>query len=295
MQLIHFRERKDTGKAFRLGVKTPEGILDVGGSGNVYPATIDALLHADESTLQIFRSISKVMGKLQTTFTIIAEKDIEYGPCVLQPEKIICVGLNYRQHAAESGMQVPQTPVLFSKFNNAIAACGEEIPLPDNAVQYDYEAEIVAVIGKKARFVGENEALDYVFGYCNGNDLSARDLQTRTTQWLLGKTPDKFMPTGPYLVTADEIGDPQGKTIRCWLNGELRQNSNTSDMVFSVAQLVSYLSQYMTLQPGDLISTGTPQGVILGMKEKNWLKPGDEVVVEVEGLGKLFNKMMINK
>jgi 2-keto-4-pentenoate hydratase/2-oxohepta-3-ene-1,7-dioic acid hydratase in catechol pathway len=130
-----------------------------------------------------------------------------------------------------------------------------------------------------------------VFGYCNGNDLSARELQTRTSQWLLGKTLDHFLPIGPYLVTADEIEDAQSLGVRCWLNGEMRQNSNTKDMVFSVAQLISYLSQYMTLEPGDLISTGTPEGVILGMKEKNWLKPTDVVEIEVEGLGRLVNTM----
>jgi 2-keto-4-pentenoate hydratase/2-oxohepta-3-ene-1,7-dioic acid hydratase in catechol pathway len=148
----------------------------------------------------------------------------------------------------------------------------------------------VAVIGKKVKYVPQEEALKAVFGYCNGDDFSARDLQMRTTQWLLGKTPDKFMPIGPYLVSADEVGDPQNRSIRCWLNGEKRQDSNTGDMVFSVVDLVSYISQYMTLEPGDLISTGTPQGVVLGMKEKNWVKPGDVIEVEVEGLGRLVNR-----
>jgi 2-keto-4-pentenoate hydratase/2-oxohepta-3-ene-1,7-dioic acid hydratase in catechol pathway len=139
--------------------------------------------------------------------------------------------------------------------------------------------------------VSEDSALDYVLGYSSANDLSARDLQFRTNQWMLGKTLDKFLPIGPYLVTADEVGDPQNLAIRCWLNGELRQNSTTGDMVFSVAYLVSYLSQYMTLEPGDIIVTGTPEGVILGMKEQVWVKPGDEIVVEVEKLGRLTNIM----
>jgi 2-keto-4-pentenoate hydratase/2-oxohepta-3-ene-1,7-dioic acid hydratase in catechol pathway len=223
---------------------------------------------------------------------LFAETAIEYGPCLLNPQKIVCVGLNYRRHAQESKMQVPATPVLFSKFNNALAACNEDVPLPSNAVEYDYEAELVVVIGKRARYVAQEDALEYVAGYCNGNDISARDLQRRTNQWLLGKTPDKFLPLGPYLVTADEAGDAQAKPIRCWVNGDLRQNSNTSDMVFGITELVSYISQYMTLEPGDLISTGTPEGVILGMAEKNWLKPGDEIVVEVEGLGRLVNRMV---
>jgi 2-keto-4-pentenoate hydratase/2-oxohepta-3-ene-1,7-dioic acid hydratase in catechol pathway len=140
--------------------------------------------------------------------------------------------------------------------------------------------------------VPEAEALSYVFGFCTGNDLSARDLQNRTSQWLLGKSLDHFLPLGPYLVTADEVSDVQSLNLRSWVNGEPRQNSNTRDMIFSVAQLVSYASQYMTLEPGDLISTGTPEGVILGMKEKHWLKPSDLVEVGVEGLGRLVNPMV---
>jgi 2-keto-4-pentenoate hydratase/2-oxohepta-3-ene-1,7-dioic acid hydratase in catechol pathway len=208
------------------------------------------------------------------------------------PEKIICIGLNYKRHARETGMAIPETPVLFSKFNNTLAETGESIPLPDNAVQYDYEVELGVMIGKEARYVSVDEALDYVFGYFTVNDLSVRDLQFRTSQWLLGKTPDKFFPTAPCLVTADEVGDPQSLGLSCWVNGELRQSSNTADMIFSVAECISYISQYMTLKPGDVISTGTPEGVVMGMMEKNWLKPGDEVVVEVEGLGKCTNRMV---
>jgi 2-keto-4-pentenoate hydratase/2-oxohepta-3-ene-1,7-dioic acid hydratase in catechol pathway len=184
-------------------------------------------------------------------------------------------------------MAIPTIPVLFSKFPNTIAASGEQVVLPATAVEYDYEAELGVVIGLRARQVSEQEALNYVLGYCNINDLSARDLQMRTSQWLLGKTLDKFMPIGPYLVTADVVGDPQALDIRCWVNGTLRQNSTTADMIFTVAELVSYISQYMTLDPGDVIATGTPEGVIFGMSEKHWLKPGDEVVVQIAGLGRL--------
>ena len=156
----------------------------------------------------------------------------------------------------------------------------------------DYEVELAVVIGKEAKYVSEADALDYVLGYCNANDVSARELQMRTSQWLLGKTSDSFCPLGPYLVTADEVGDPQKLATRSWLNGELRQNSNTADMVFTVAQVVSYISQYMTLKPGDVILTGTPEGVILGMKEKVWMKAGDKVAVEVEKLGRLTNTLV---
>jgi len=191
----------------------------------------------------------------------------------------------------------PMYPVLFSKFNNALAGHREQIPLPSNAKLYDYEAELVVVMEKRAKYVGKNEALDHVFGYCNGNDISARDLQKLTIQWLLGKTLDKFMPIGPYLVTADEISDPQSLNLGCWVNGKQRQQINTADMIFSVAELVSYISQHMTLDPGDIISTGTPQGVISGMKDpdKVWLKPGDQVTVEIDKLSRLTNVLVAEK
>jgi 2-keto-4-pentenoate hydratase/2-oxohepta-3-ene-1,7-dioic acid hydratase in catechol pathway len=202
------------------------------------------------------------------------------------------VGLNYLRHAQESGMAAPKTPVLFSKFNNSLAAHGEDVALPEVATEYDYEAEMVAVVGKRARNVPVEEALSYVLGYCNGNDLSARDLQMLTGQWLLGKTLDRFLPIGPFLLTADEAGEPNGWPVSCWLNGELRQESSTADMIFSVAEVLSYASRHMTLEPGDLISTGTPEGVILGMREKVWLKPGDRVTVEVGPLGRLESRMV---
>jgi 2-keto-4-pentenoate hydratase/2-oxohepta-3-ene-1,7-dioic acid hydratase in catechol pathway len=201
------------------------------------------------------------------------------------------VGLNYRRHAEETNAPVPTTPVLFSKFSNTIAAPNEPVPLPANAQQYDWEAELAVVIGRTARNVAEADALQYVFGYTNGDDISARELQTRTSQWLLGKTLDKFFPVGPYLVTADEVGDPQSLRVTCTVNGTLVQDSNTADMIFSVAHVISYISQYFTLQPGDLITTGTPEGVAMGRADKPWLKPGDEVVVEIEKLGRLRNVM----
>lgn len=215
-------------------------------------------------------------------------------PIVPSPEKILCVGLNYARHAHESGMALPTSPVMFSKFNNSLAAHGETIPYNPQFTQLDYESELVVVIGKTANNVSEEEALDYVLGYCNGNDLSERALQLNLPggQWLMGKALDKFMPVGSYLVTSDEIPDPQNLTIKGWLNGELRQDSNTSDMIFSVAEVIAYVSQYMTLKPGDMISTGTPEGVILGMSEKVWMKPGDEYTVEIEGLGRLTNRIV---
>jgi len=287
MKLLTFH-RNNT---LQLGIRTEAGVIDVARAANGQagiPLTMDAAIRGGAEALKALHSLTDQ----PTPNWILNEQALQPGPCVGTPEKIICIGLNYKRHARETGMAVPEAPVVFSKFNNALAGTGEPIPLPNNAVQYDYEVELGVVIGKEARYVGVAEALDTVFGYFTTNDMSVRDLQFRTSQWLLGKTPDKFFPTAPYLVTADEVADPQNLKLYCWVNGELRQNSNTADMIFSVAECISYTSQYMTLKPGDVISTGTPEGVVLGMAEKNWLKPGDEVTVEVEGLGQCTNQMV---
>lgn len=217
--------------------------------------------------------------------------DAPTAPAVTGGEKILCIGLNYRQHAKECNLPMPKAPVLFNKFPNALAADGESIYLDPRYVEYDYEAELVAIIGREARNVSVEDALDYVFGYTCGNDLSTRDLQfVRSSQWLLSKTFDGFAPLGPCVVTADSI-DPNNLNISSVVNGELRQNSNTSDMVFSIAQIIADLSSHFTLKPGDLIFTGTPQGVMHGYPkdQKRWLKPGDQVDVVIEKIGTLHN------
>jgi len=279
----------DTGLA--LGVKTEKGVIDVKAAARALnadvPDTPDTFYAQGSDALPPLEAFVATLP--ETGAWLLDEASLIYGPCVPTPQKILCVGLNYRRHAAESGAKVPDVPVFFSKFNNALAAHGETIPIPRGVVEIDYEVELAVVIGKPARYIAEGAALDYVLGYCTANDVSARELQMRTSQWLLGKTPDQFCPLGPYLVTADEVGDPQTLSIKSWLNGELRQNSTTADMVFSVAQIISYASLYMTLLPGDVILTGTPEGVILGMKEKVWMQAGDEITVEVEKLGKLTN------
>jgi len=277
--------------ALQLDIYTEAGVIDVAQASDAHdriPFTMDAAIRGGAQAMKGLQDLAQ----LPAANWLLNEQDLQPGPCVGTPEKIICIGLNYKRHARETGMPIPEVPVLFSKFNNTLAETGESIPLPDNAVQYDYEVELGVLIGKEARYVSVDEALEYVFGYFTVNDMSVRDLQFRTSQWLLGKTPDKFFPTAPYLVTADEVGDPQNLGLSCWVNGELRQNSNTADMIFSVAECISYISQYMTLKPGDVISTGTPEGVVMGMTEKKWLKPGDEVVVEVDGLGKCTNRMV---
>jgi 2-keto-4-pentenoate hydratase/2-oxohepta-3-ene-1,7-dioic acid hydratase in catechol pathway len=277
--------------SLQVGIRTETGVIDVSqaSEGREWlPVTMDAVIRGGAETTKALQELAEQPA----AHWILDEQDLQPGPCVGAPEKIICIGLNYRRHAREAGMAVPDVPVLFSKFNNTLAATGEPIPLPENALKYDYEVELGVVIGKEARYVRVEDALEYVFGYFTVNDMSVRDLQFRTSQWLLGKTLDKFFPTAPYLVTADEVADPQHLGLSCWVNGKLRQNSNTADMIFSVAECISYISQYMTLKPGDVISTGTPEGVVMGMQQKHWLKPGDEVVVEVEGLGKCTNRMV---
>jgi 2-keto-4-pentenoate hydratase/2-oxohepta-3-ene-1,7-dioic acid hydratase in catechol pathway len=234
-----------------------------------------------------------VLPDLETVDGWISDEGITYGPAVPTGGKIVCVGLNYRKHAEEAGMAVPETPVLFNKFDTALAGHDEEIVLPPGAEQCDYEAELGVVIGRIARRVSSDEALDFVFGYTVANDVSARDLQMRTSQWMVGKSLDGFCPVGPYLVTADEIVDPNTLDIELTLNGDTRQRSNTRDMIFPVRDIVSYISQYITLRPGDLILTGTPEGVIAGLPsaERRWLKPGDRITAAIERIGRLSNTL----
>ncbi|MFE4426510.1 fumarylacetoacetate hydrolase family protein [Peribacillus butanolivorans] len=224
----------------------------------------------------------------------IEEEGLKYGPSVTKPHKIICVGLNYKRHADETNAPYPEVPILFNKFDNTLTGHQSEIVIPNVTNELDYEVELGIVIGKKTKNVTQEAALSHVFGYCTVNDLSARDLQMRTQQWLLGKTCDDFSPVGPFLVTADEVGDPNNLNLKTYVNNEIRQNSNTSDMIFSCAEIVSYVSQHMTLEPGDLILTGTPEGVVLGLPadQRVYIQPGDVVTVEIEKLGTLTNKFV---
>lgn len=273
----------------RLGIKTASGIVDVRATaekaGLIAPASIEEVISSGKSGQE------KLQQVLSTADAFLDEASITYAPAVQTPNKIICSGANYRAHVEEANFTVPDYPIYFSKYQNSLAAHNEDIVPPSATKQVDYEVELVVVMGKQAKNIAKEEALDYVFGYATGNDISARDLQTRTNQWTYGKAIDQFAPIGPYLVTAEEVLNPQNLELKCWVNGELRQNSNTELMIFSIAEMISDLSQTMTLEPGDVIFTGTPEGVILGMKEKVWLKPGDEMVCEVEGLGKLVNRI----
>jgi 2,4-didehydro-3-deoxy-L-rhamnonate hydrolase len=206
-----------------------------------------------------------------------------------RPGKIVCVGLNYRDHAAEGGQDLPKAPLLFAKWPNTLIGDGDPVVLPPESTQVDYEAELGVVIGAKAKRVSERDALDHVAGYICVNDVSARDLQFADGQWTRGKSPDTFCPVGPRLVPREEIADPQALAIRCLVNGEALQDSSTAQMIFSVAEIIAYTSQVITLEPGDLIATGTPAGVGVFRDPKVLLQDGDEVSVEIEGLGTLTN------
>ena len=274
----------------KLGVKTEKGIVDVAAAAE--KQGVDSPRNLQDLIVQGAEGLERVSSVVASATEILSEEDVQYAPPLAKPEKLIFVGLNYEKHAKEGGAPIPEKPIYFAKFANSLAGHREEIELSDYVKQVDYEVELVAVISKKTRNVAKENALDYVFGYATGNDFSVRELQNRSSQWLFGKAHDQFAPYGPYVVTADEVPDPQALDLKLWVNGELRQNSNTADMIFSVADIVSDLSNIMTLEPGDVIFTGTPEGVILGMKEKNWLKPGDKVACVVEGLGVLENRLV---
>jgi 2-keto-4-pentenoate hydratase/2-oxohepta-3-ene-1,7-dioic acid hydratase in catechol pathway len=207
------------------------------------------------------------------------------------PEKIVCIGLNYRSHAVEAGIDPPASPTFFAKYRNALADPGATVPLPATSEKVDYEAEVAFVIGRRARDVGEDRALDHVAGYTLLNDLSARDLQFSTPQWMPGKVFDGSAPCGPALVTPDEAGPHDAIELALELNGETMQSASTADLVFSIPQLVAHLSALMTLEPGDLVSTGTPSGVGSVREPRVWLKQGDEVVVSSPTLGRLETRI----
>ncbi|MDF2716298.1 MAG: hypothetical protein K0R28_3223 [Paenibacillus sp.] len=281
-------------------MKTDRGILNVtaaarSGKGSSLPVTVHELIEGGAAARQAVESLVREAESDSAAW--LDADSVVYGPCVTRPEKLICVGLNYRKHAEETNAKIPEYPILFNKFNNTLTGHGHDVELPITSKEVDYEAELAIVIGRRTKHVSEEQALDSVFGYCTANDLSARDLQLRTNQWMLGKVCDGFSPLGPELVTADEIPDPNNLQISCHVNGEQRQNSNTSDMIFNCKEIISYLSRHLTLEPGDVILTGTPEGVVLGYppEKRVYLQPGDVVTVSIEKLGTVTNKMVAEK
>lgn len=280
------------GNVDHLGIRTSHGIIDVGRAASSMsiahaPRTVDDVVCGRGNVAALARIVAQAPSS-----AIRSESAVQYGPLVSSPEKILCVGLNYRAHLAETNMKPQPYPDLFNKYNTSLnrhngTVAVSTLPL----TQFDYESELVMIIGREARNVSEADALSYVFGYACGNDFSARDAQLRVSQWMTGKTPDQFAPLGPWLVTADQIGDPQTLQIQTFVNDETtpRQDMNTAQMIFSCAKIVSYMSEFITLRPGDVIYSGTPSGVILGYPKDQqvWLKAGDRITTKISKLGEL--------
>lgn len=278
---------------YRLAAKTPWGILDVGEAGKFLrmhaPSTMDDMLQNQDGPS--VNAVVEAAGKSKAGLKLFFREDrLEYGPVVTRPEKILCLGLNYRRYITQTGGTIPKRPVLFNKYNNSLNHHWGTIKLPTDVKKFDHEVELVIVMGKEAKNVKEADALSCVAGYCTGNDFSARDLQLEADggQWMIGKTLDQFAPLGPYLVTADQV-NPDNLMLECRVNGETRQSSNTRDFIFNSRQIISYISRYITLKPGDIIFTGTPEGAIQSKPkgQQVWLKRGDKIACSVEKLSEL--------
>ncbi|MEP6788314.1 MAG: fumarylacetoacetate hydrolase family protein [Acidobacteriota bacterium] len=289
MKLVTFTQRSaDVSGYYRIGaligqnsvVDLTPSVLPLGLTSaeilRVYDLDTDFLIPAGDAVAS---------GELP----VIDRREIKLEAPVPRPGKIICIGLNYRNHAIESGMEIPKSPIIFSKFVTCVAAPNDSILLPIGSEKVDYEAEFAVVIGRRAKNVKLEDAMNYVFGYTNFNDVSARDMQFADGQWQRGKSCDTFAPFGEFVVTKDEIADPHDLRIQFRLNGETLQDSNTSELIFRIPELIEFLSRSITLEPGDVIATGTPPGVGFARKPPIFLKDGDIAEVEVEGLGVLSN------
>ncbi|MBY0523339.1 MAG: fumarylacetoacetate hydrolase family protein [Gemmataceae bacterium] len=272
----------------RAAVLQGKHYIDLHGTDPHLPASLRTLLEAGPTALKAAAQAA------QRVDAVRIEAGAKFLPPIPDPRKIVCLGLNYRDHAAETGAPIPKEPVLFSKYATALIGHGDQIVLPPVSQEVDFEAELVIVIGKRGRNIKADAAMGYVFGYTVGHDVSARDWQLKKDQkqWMAGKTFDTFAPTGPAIVTTDEVPDPQVLGIKLRLNGETMQDSNTKQMIFNVEQTLAYISQIFTIEPGDLIFTGTPPGVGIARKPQVWLKAGDVVEVEIEGLGVLRNPVV---
>lgn len=261
---------------------TKPGILNEQGQ------RLDVSAFGEDYTENFFATggLSRLSTWLETADCPVVSDQLRLDTCIARPSKLVCIGLNYAKHAAESGMAIPSEPIVFFKATSALCGPNDDVVLPRNSVKTDWEVELAVVIGKKASYVKPEEAMDYVAGYCTHNDYSEREFQLeRGGQWVKGKSADTFAPLGPFLATVDEVQDPHQLALWLKVNGELLQDSSTNDLIFDLPYLISYLSNFMTLLPGDVISTGTPAGVGLGFKPPRYLKPGDVVELGIEGLG----------
>jgi len=276
------------------GIQIGSKVIDASAAVNTAGINFDG----EVSNRAIIRLSQSEQSQLENAAHELAKssgmEDVLLGPPIPDPDKIICLGLNYKRHAEEAQLKIPEVPMLFAKYRNTLNGPTSPIVLPAISKEVDYEGELAVVIGKRGKDIPVGSALEHVAGYMAFHDVSARDIQMRTSQWLSGKTPDTFAPCGPALIV-NEISDPQNLNISTRLNGETVQNSNTKDMIFSVAESIAYISSLMTLEPGDVIATGTPEGVGFKRTPPIFLKDGDVVEVEVEKIGILRNSVVRNE
>ena len=272
------------------GKVRPGVLLETNGIFDLSTAGFHSMLDVIEANSGDLRSLQKLPeASADTAYSLGTVKLLAPIP---KPRKLICVGLNYRDHAIETGSEIPEVPTIFNKFATAVIAPGADIVLPKVSKTPDYEAEFAFIIGRGGRHISAESWKDHVFGYTIINDVSARDYQRATTQWLMGKTFDTFAPMGPWIVTADSIPDPHELDIRLEINGETLQNSNTRELIFKIPDLIAFLSSVFTLEPGDIVSTGTPAGVGVARKPPRFLQPGDDVVVKIPAIGELRNPVI---
>jgi len=295
LRLVSYRT-DPTALTWKAGVASEEAVIDLyaaraqGGQPDEGHRSVRAFLSASLQEQQ--QVLAWAERQLEAGDHLLSLDAVELGPPVPDPEKIICLGLNYPEHAAEGGFDVPPVPTFFAKFRNSLVGPTSPVILPTASHFIDYEGELVVVIGRRCKHVSEQEALAYVAGYTICNDVSARDLQMQTSQWTAGKAIDTFAPMGPGIVLAADIPDPQALTLTTRVNGEVVQHENTSQMIFSVAATIAFLSSFMTLEPGDLIATGTPSGIGARRQPPLFLREGDIVEVEIEPIGMIRNLMV---
>ncbi|XP_028270565.1 fumarylacetoacetate hydrolase domain-containing protein 2A isoform X2 [Parambassis ranga] len=289
MRLVQFRRRGDTG-GIRVGVEQGEGlsVVDLKAFDPSMPSTMRELLELGDEGLE---SAQRALASGQC---VVDRADIQLLSPVLAPEKVVCVGMNYRDHCLEQNAPIPKEPIIFSKFPSAITGPYDDIILPAESQQVDWEVELAFVIGRRGKHIKEEDALSHVAGFTVANDVSSRDWQMKRNgkQWLLGKTFDSFCPLGPALVTTDAVKDPHSLSIRCLVNGDTVQSSNTDQMIFKTAALVAWVSKFVTLAPGDVFLTGTPPGVGVFRKPPVFLKRGDVVECQIDQLGSIINQVV---
>ncbi|MGI9057945.1 MAG: fumarylacetoacetate hydrolase family protein [Ktedonobacteraceae bacterium] len=295
MQLVSYRMQGHTDGNWRAGVEHEGRVVDVAAlwHDGFHETTTKQLLAAGPTTVdKVFKQAREALAAGPDAAGVLRAASVEIGPPIPDPDKIICIGLNYADHANEAGLAQTEVPLFFAKFRNSLTGPTSPIHLPRVSSQIDYEGELAVIIGTRCKEVSEQEALQYVAGYSIMNDVSARDLQMRTSQYIAGKALDTFAPMGPGMVLAAEIPNPQSLTLTTRLNGQVVQHASTATMIFSVATIISFLSSLMTLEPGDIIATGTPSGVGFKRTPPLFLHEGDVVEVEIEGIGQIRNPVV---